>query len=57
MDTTNKYLVGVQGEQIVIMMPPPGGISKTDAMMLAAWLVTLADDHEDFTDYLAAVRA
>jgi hypothetical protein len=56
MDTFNKHMVGVQGERIVIMMPPTGPISKREALMLAAWIVTLADDNADFTSFLAAVQ-
>lgn len=56
MDTFNKHMVGVQGENIVIMNPPRGPISKADALTFAAWIVSLADDHEAFTDHLAAVQ-
>ncbi len=56
-DTTNKHLVGVQGESIVIMNPPRWPMSKDDALTFAAWIVTLADDHEAFSDHLAAVQS
>ncbi len=56
MDTHNKFMVGVQGERIVIMLPPTGPISKRDALMFAAWIVTLADDNADFTNFLAQVQ-
>lgn len=46
MDTFNKYMVGVQGDNVVIMNPPRGPISKADALMLAAWIVTLAANDE-----------
>lgn len=58
MDTTNKFMVGVRGEGIVIMLPPAGLISKADALMFAAWIVTLADDDETaFQKALDAVRS
>ncbi len=57
MDTLNKHYVGVQGDNIVIMLPPPGPISKADALVFAAWIVTLADDDETgFPKALEAVR-
>jgi hypothetical protein len=44
-DTANKYLVGARGDALVMLRPPLVGepISKVDALMLAAWLVALAD--------------
>ncbi len=58
MDTHNKFMVGVRGDQIVIMLPPMGAISKPDALMLAAWIVALSTNDEDqFAEYLAAVQS
>lgn len=58
MDTANKHLVGAQGGNIVILNPPRGPISKHDALVLAAWLVTLAanDEGSDFDRVLRAVQ-
>jgi hypothetical protein len=56
MDTQNKFMVGVQGEQIIILRPPTSPISKRDALLFAAWIVTLADDNADFTSFLASVQ-
>lgn len=57
-DTANKFMVGVQGNNIVIMMPPPGRISKRDALVFAAWIATLADDDGlGFDAALEAVQA
>jgi hypothetical protein len=42
-DTFNKHMVGVQGGNIVVLMPPHGPMTKQEAMVFAAWLVTLAD--------------
>lgn len=43
-DTTNKFMVCKQAGKILIMNPPRGPISKHDAMVFAAWIVTLGDD-------------
>lgn len=57
MDTQNKFMVGVQGNNIAILLPPRGPISKEDALMMAAWIVTLATNDEDqFAEYLVAVQ-
>lgn len=55
-DTLNKFMVGVQGENINILMPPRGPISKQDALLLAAWIVTLAADDEG-SNFDAVLRA
>lgn len=43
-DTDNKFMVGVQGDNIVFLMPVPQRMSKKDALVFAAWVGTLADD-------------
>lgn len=55
MDTFNKHMVGVRGDDIVIMNPPRMPMSKTDALIFAAWIVTLAD--EDETGFQKALEA
>ncbi len=41
----NKYLVGLQGDRIRVMMfLATSSMSKEDALNLAGWLVTLAAD-------------
>lgn len=55
-DPFNKYMVGAMGERIVIAKHP-GSMSHEEALLLAAWLVALADPGGDkFMDYLNAVR-
>jgi len=49
---TNKFLVGVGGDSIAITKPVPPIMSKADALNLAAWLVALADDKEEFRELL-----
>jgi len=56
MDTLNRHLVGMQGGKIVIMSPPLGGMTKEQALVLAAWIVAVADPRgEDFQKVLDAV--
>ena len=53
--TLNKQLVGVRGETVVIQHSPYR-LSKADALNVAAWLVALADDNNEFPAILEAVR-
>ena len=58
-DTTNKYLVGIRGGNVVVLLPPrPGeGISKENALNLAAYLVSMAGaSEEEFREVLQAVE-
>lgn len=43
-DTVNKFLVSSVGDNVAIMNPPRGRLSRSDALLLAAWLVALAPD-------------
>lgn len=43
LDTFNRWGVGVHGDKIGMLMPPRGLMTKDEALLLAAWLVTLAD--------------
>lgn len=59
MDTSNKYGIGVGagGAGILITRPPFGHISKADALLLAAWIVALADPLDEyFPQILKAVQ-
>jgi hypothetical protein len=55
-DTTNKFLVGGRADGILITCPPRGSISRQEALVLAAWLVSLADRDGEFQKVLAAVQ-
>ena len=57
-DTANKFLVAHQGEKLIIMNPPRGPISDDDALLLAAYLVSMAcaPTHE-FDAVLEAVQS
>ena len=55
----NKFLVGCNGKRVLIQNMPIGPISKEDAMLLAAWLVAVADpspDHDDFNAVLMQIE-
>lgn len=54
-DTTNKFMVGVLGERIVI--PRLGTMTKAEALNLAAYLVVLADNDEDAPTFDELVEA
>lgn len=57
-DTSNDFGVGVQGEDIRIMMPPAGRIDRDRALRLAAWIVLLIDyDGRRFEEIKKAVAS
>ncbi len=55
-DTTNFAGVGIVGNSIIMLLPPRVPITKERALVLAAYLVTLADDGDEFPEYLKAVQ-
>ena len=57
MDTANKFMVGVRGDEIIILKPITGPLTKEQALNLAAHLVALADDDGKFTELLSAVQS
>lgn len=56
MDTTNDFLVSMRGEAIIIMLAPRVPITKEEALRLAAYLVAMADDKNEFPEILKAVQ-
>ena len=55
-DTTNRYFVGARADKIVVMNPPHE-MTKSQALVFAAWIATLADDDGiSFDAALAAVQ-
>lgn len=42
-ETLNDYAVSVQGNEVIVMIPIMGRLSKEKALRTAAWLVCLAD--------------
>lgn len=54
-DTDNQFMVGSQGTNIIVLRPP-SVMTKEQAVRFAAWLVTLADDNNQFDTVLEAVQ-
>jgi hypothetical protein len=54
-DVTNKQIVGVRGDNIVLLAPRVV-MGKTEALVHAAWIVSLADQSEEFADFRAILR-
>lgn len=54
-DTFNKQLIGVKGNDIIIMLPKQK-MSKEEALVHAAYLVVLADGEDRFQEILEAVQ-
>ena len=46
-DTTNRQLVAVQGDHVLILNPPTK-MTKEEALVFAAWIVCLADTTDVF---------
>lgn len=57
-DTFNKFGVGMQAGDIAMLNPPPRRITRQDALLLAAYLVCMADPAGDqFPKVLEAVQS
>jgi hypothetical protein len=54
-ETFNKFFVGAGSNGIVLLQPIPRMLSNDDALLLAAWLVAIADDGKKFDRVRAAV--
>jgi hypothetical protein len=54
-DTSNDSVVAVNGKCIVVMGMKPI-LSREQALRLAAWIVALADEKDEFPALLEAVR-
>lgn len=52
----NAQAVSANGQGQIIIYAPKGVMTKAEALNLAAWLVALADDHDEFRLVLEAVR-
>ena len=56
-DTGNTFMVGTQGNDIVILRSLGSGkLTKKDALNLAAWIVAVCPEH-DFQKLLEAVQS
>jgi hypothetical protein len=57
-DTFNKFGVGMQSGDIALLNPPPRRVTRQDALLLAAYLVCMADPGGDqFPKVLEAVQS
>lgn len=54
-NTMNEHMVGVQGD-FIVFLNPPAKITKERAIVLAAWILTLADDNDEFGIVIEAVQ-
>jgi predicted phage-related endonuclease len=57
-NVTNKFLVGVRGDNTLVIakLRPDYLLTKANALNLAAWLVALADDNDEFPALLRAIQ-
>lgn len=55
-DTFNKFLVAAQGDAMVFLRPVPQRLTHQDALLLAAYLVAMVGDDEQWLKTLAAVE-
>ena len=56
-ETVNDHLVGIQGGNVVMVLPPTAPMPHEEALRMAAWIVAIADDDDRFGAILAAVRS
>ncbi len=57
MDTMNEFAIGISGEHVRLLVPPPRELTKDRALLFAAWIVAVADPFgEKFAKVLEAVR-
>jgi len=56
-DPVNRHCVAMNGDKVVMVLPPSGPMTKREALLLAAWLVALADSNGEFERCRAAVLA
>lgn len=57
--TLNRFLVAGSGAHIVFLRPLPQRLTHADALLIAAYLVCMADvsvEHADFARVLSAVE-
>ncbi len=55
-ETLNKFLVAAGADGIVFLKPVPQNIGEDDGLLLAAYLVALADKDGKFAAVLHAVQ-
>lgn len=55
--TTNDFLLGVRGDGKIASLFSTKALSKEEALNLAAWLVALADEKDEFPALLEKVQS
>lgn len=55
-ETFNRFFVGLAGDRICFLRQIPSVISKDDALLLAAYLVSMVGDDERWQQVLTAVQ-
>lgn len=55
-DISNRCFVSSQGPDILFALPPPRRFSHDEALILAAWLVSMVGDDDRWGQILAAVQ-
>jgi hypothetical protein len=56
METINDTFVSLLGEDIFFAVPCPRKMSKERALRMAAWIVAITDDNDEFPTVLEAVK-
>lgn len=56
-DASNLQFVGRDGFGEIVIVMPRARMTRQQALAHAAWLVAVADDDDEFAEYLAAVRS
>lgn len=54
-DISNEYMIGVQGDSVVFLRPPEK-MTKEKALIMAAIIVSIADDNDEFGYIIEAVQ-
>jgi len=58
-DTTNRHMVSLKGDKVVVLHPPWREMTADEALVFAAWLVTVAAPYTatPFASVLDAVES
>ncbi len=57
-ETPNEFMIGLHGENVVVMMPPKR-MTHDQSLLFAAWLVVMSDGEgtHSFEEFLQAVKS
>ena len=56
-DIMNRQAVGAKGDGKILIMSPSPLMSKTEALVHAAWIVAIADQSENFEEFRRVLKA